>query len=241
MVQNAARQTDPVAHSSNFVPTVMAVGGVVIGVVVTVLNPAGATFIAAVTYSSSWGQVGAYLGEQISSGQLTTDGGEVIADGARTVYTEGQRQAKAHPMTVVTHSGMPRIQGTDSKYVCTGSSTVFVESKPASRRFDFTTCGGVLYSGAPHVFIGGGIMSEAGRRNPAPPNEERTGALYELLTRTLSAMSLASRPTNFREMYEFASSAAEAAGYQKHEAHKFVDALLAARGIRRGPQVSGRS
>ncbi|MFD1971236.1 PAAR domain-containing protein [Trinickia caryophylli] len=58
------------------------------------------------------------------------------------------------------HSGPPQI-------VAQGSSTVFINSQPASRKEDRLKCGALINDGSPNVFIGGATVGEADSEVPA--------------------------------------------------------------------------
>ncbi|MBL9026491.1 MAG: PAAR domain-containing protein [Myxococcales bacterium] len=230
MSEKAARVEHPIGHSDNTLPTILAVGGVVVGVVITVGTAGagtgvGAVVIAAASYGATVGGAGITIGEYISNGNFTAQG--KIVDGARTVYTELQRAAKAHPDT--------RVDCHDPEYVCTGSSTVFIEGRAASRRGDFTKCGGIVMDASNQVFIGGNTIGEQGQLAPARSDEERAGLFYAMLNKTLAAGGLLNRPTNLVELYDAGSAVADVLGIDKPTALRLIDQGLDAKSILTGP------
>jgi uncharacterized Zn-binding protein involved in type VI secretion len=126
------------------------------------------------------------------------DAGYRIKNGARTVFTELERSAKAHRDTTVDCH--------DDAYVCTGSRSIYIESRPASRRFDFTSCGGIVFDASSHVFMGGAAIAEDGKLALSRPDEERAGMFYNALEKTLVLSDIKKPTTVGRNQWVVATS-----------------------------------
>ncbi|GLU40017.1 hypothetical protein Pssp01_41100 [Pseudomonas sp. NBRC 100443] len=144
-MSEAARQDDPIAHSS-------ALGGLLTGLAVGAAVALAGVAIVGTGGLAAVAIVGAGLGELIGSlSAFTSDAGQII-EGAANVFINGLAAARAHLSTVACskHSGLKRI--------AEGSDSVYINGQPAARKGDRSTCDGKISAGSPNIFIGGGTF-----------------------------------------------------------------------------------
>ena len=186
MIEFAARQGDPVAHSKKFSWGVIGAiaGGIACGVLLFVFPPAGLAALAAgaevttgavvvgtaaaVSTTAAGISGGKALGEVVGSYQINPNAGD-IADGSPTVATGlGQPRAARMSSPLRCHPG---------DQVATGSDSVFIDPPewPASRKLDYTSCGGQISDGCPTVLIGGNPVKRVGTEI-----KERPGTGYKV-------------------------------------------------------------
>ncbi|MCE3606593.1 DUF6531 domain-containing protein [Massilia sp. P8910] len=160
----AARLTDPIAHSS-------ALAGFLVGALI------GIALIAAVAFATCTcgfgvallaglaAGVGASLilgiGEAIGKSFMSPAG--TITSGSPTVFTNSRPAAFAKASTVLCdkHSPVP--------LVAEGSTNVFINGFAAARKKDHTTCGAEIDDGSSNVFIGGGTKAYLPVADEVPP------------------------------------------------------------------------
>ncbi len=141
-IPNAARLHDPISHSSALGGLLVgAILGAVIAVAVVGTGGAALALIAAVAAGAS---MGAGIGELLGSLLESTAG--AIKTGSPTVSTNRRPAARAGKDLVDCHDG---------ERLAEGSKTVRIETHPASRKADKTTCDGKVKAGSPDTFIGG--------------------------------------------------------------------------------------
>ncbi|MEJ8798680.1 PAAR domain-containing protein [Trinickia caryophylli] len=137
------------------------IAGAVIGAAaVIVTGGAALTVIAAVAAgAAAGGGLGEILGTMSWAPRHVT--GSLIR-GSPNVFVNSRAAMRANLSQGVCsdHSGPPQI-------VAQGSSTVFINSQPASRKEDRLKCGALINDGSPNVFIGGATVGEADSEVPA--------------------------------------------------------------------------
>jgi uncharacterized Zn-binding protein involved in type VI secretion len=146
----AARLNDPIGHS----PTMSwLLGGLLAAaaIAVTAVAIVGTGGLAAVAIVGGAAAAGAGLGEVMStmSWAPKEEVGNITATGSSNVFTNGLRAIRAHLDTAKCD------KHTDTEKVATGSGTVFINSMPAARVDDKTTCSAVITKGSANVNIGG--------------------------------------------------------------------------------------
>ncbi len=144
----AARQTDPISHSSALAGLLAGlVIGAAIGAFVVLTGGAGAVAIGAVLSSACVaGSFGASIGQMVG-GAIRHTAGHILLEGKRTVLIGKDKlpAARAKIDKVDCDSGM---------VIAQGSRIVFIENFPASRVDDKTECDGDIEEGWPNVEIG---------------------------------------------------------------------------------------
>ncbi|NHZ89231.1 hypothetical protein F2P45_09410 [Massilia sp. CCM 8733] len=160
----AARLTDPIAHSS-------ALAGFLVGALIGIALIAAVAFA---TFTCGFGValiaglvagVGATailgIGEAIGKSIMSPAG--TITSGSPNVFTNKLAAAFAKTSTVVCdkHSPVP--------LVAEGSTNVFINGFAAARKDDHTTCGAVIDGGSSNVFIGGGTKAYLPVADEVPP------------------------------------------------------------------------
>ena len=163
-LERAARVTSPVEHTGIFgqtlaTPGAIVIGGVFIGAAVVGGAPAAVVFGAFMSGMAAGGL-------SISAGQAwdkyvaAPDASEKIEKGVEHVLLDEPKHQAANVSEVtLTDQHMKSPQ--------TGSDSVYIENKPASRRKDITTCGGEICDGSEHIFYGGGVAGD-----PKKPDEQ---------------------------------------------------------------------
>ncbi|MDQ1924537.1 DUF6531 domain-containing protein [Massilia sp. CCM 9206] len=160
----AARLTDPIAHSS-------ALAGFLVGALIGIALIAAVAFA---TFTCGFGVallaglaagVGGSLilgiGEAIGKSIMSPAG--AITSGSPTVFTNGLAAAFAKASTVLCdkHSPVP--------LVAEGSTNVFINGFGAARKDDSTVCGAKIDGGSSNVFIGGGTKEYLPVADEVPP------------------------------------------------------------------------
>ncbi|MBN3725672.1 PAAR domain-containing protein [Burkholderia sp. Ac-20379] len=146
----AARLGDPVAHTASKGWMIAGlIGGALLGAAVVALTGGTALFaVAAVAAgAAAGGGIGEVLGTMSWAPRHVT--GSLIS-GSPNVFVNSRAAMRAHLSQGLCsdHSGSPQI-------VAQGSSTVFINNQPASRKEDKLTCSAIINDGSPNVFIGG--------------------------------------------------------------------------------------
>ncbi|MCC6552355.1 MAG: PAAR domain-containing protein [Polyangiaceae bacterium] len=152
----AARQTDPIQHSNALTGLLVgAAVGLALGAFVVCTGGLGG--VVAVAVIGGGVAAGAGVGEVL--GSLSISGGTVtgaIATGSGNTTVNSLPAARA-TLDSVNCAGTPPIYFPDhmGKLVAQGSSTVLINSWPASRVADKIQCGSQIQSGSTNVIIGG--------------------------------------------------------------------------------------
>lgn len=146
----AARLGDPVAHTASKGWMIAGlIGGALLGAAVVALTGGTALIaLAAVAAgAAAGGGIGEVLGTMSWAPRHVT--GSLIS-GSPNVFINSRSAMRAHLSTGLCsdHAGAPQL-------VAQGSSTVYINSQPASRKEDMLTCSAVISDGSPNVFIGG--------------------------------------------------------------------------------------
>lgn len=146
----AARLNDPIGHS----PTMgWLVGGLIAAVVVaaTAVAVVGTGGLAAAAIIGGAAAAGGGIGEVLStmSWAPKEEVGNITATGSPNVFTNGLRAIRAHLDTAKCD------KHTDTEKIATGSGKVFINSMPAARVDDKTTCSATITKGSHNVNIGG--------------------------------------------------------------------------------------
>lgn len=150
MAQAAARLNDPIGHS----PTMSwLLAGVIAAaaIAVTAVAVVGTGGLAAAAIIGGAAAAGGGIGEVLStmSWAPKEEVGNITATGSPNVFTNGLRAIRAH-------LDMAKCdKHTDTEKVATGSGKVFINSMPAARVDDKTTCSATITKGSPNVNIGG--------------------------------------------------------------------------------------
>jgi uncharacterized Zn-binding protein involved in type VI secretion len=146
----AARLGDPVAHTASKGWMIAGlIGGALLGAAVIALT--GGTALIALAAVAAGAAAGGGLGELLGTMSWAPRHvtGSLIT-GSPNVFINSRAAMRAHLSqgTCSDHSGSPQI-------VAQGSSTVFINSQPASRKEDKLACSAIINDGSPNVFIGG--------------------------------------------------------------------------------------
>lgn len=146
----AARLGDPVAHTASKGWMLAGlIGGALLGAAVVALTGGTALIaLAAVAAgAAAGGGIGEVLGTMSWAPRHVT--GSLIS-GSPNVFINSRSAIRAHISNGLCsdHSGAPQV-------VAQGSSTVFINGQPASRKEDMLACSAVISDGSPNVFIGG--------------------------------------------------------------------------------------
>ena len=150
---HAARLNDPIGHS----PTMSwLLGGLIAAaaIAVTAVAVVGTGGLAAAAIIGGAAAAGGGIGEVLStmSWAPKEEVGNITATGSLNVFTNGLRAIRAHLDTAKCD------KHTDAEKVATGSGKVFINSMPAARVDDKTTCSATITKGSPNVNIGGGTV-----------------------------------------------------------------------------------
>jgi uncharacterized Zn-binding protein involved in type VI secretion len=146
----AARLGDPVAHSASkgWMIAGLIAGAVIGAAAVIATGGAALTLVAAAAAgAAAGGGIGEVLGTMSWAPMHVT--GSLIR-GSPNVFINSREAMRAHLSQGLCsdHAGAPIV-------VAQGSSTVFINSQPASRKSDKLVCSAVINDGSPNVFIGG--------------------------------------------------------------------------------------
>lgn len=157
----AARLGDPVAHSASkgWMIAGLIAGAVIGAAAVLVTGGAALTVVAAVAAgAAAGGGLGELLGTMSWAPRHVT--GSLIR-GSPNVFINSRAAMRANLSQGVCsdHNG-PQV-------VAQGSSTVFINRQPASRKEDRLMCGALINDGSPNVFIGGATVGQANSEIPA--------------------------------------------------------------------------
>lgn len=160
----AARLGDPVAHtaSKGWMIAGLIAGAVVGAAAVLVTGGAALTVVAAIAAgAAAGGGLGEVLGTMSWAPRHVT--GSLIR-GSPNVFINSRAAMRANLSQGVCsdHNG-PQV-------VAQGSSTVFINRQPASRKEDKLMCGALINDGSPNVFIGGATVGQANSEIPAWAN-----------------------------------------------------------------------
>lgn len=158
----AARLGDPVAHtaSKGWMIAGLIAGAVIGAAAVVVTGGAALTVVAAIAAgAAAGGGLGEVLGTMSWAPRHVT--GSLIS-GSPNVFINSRAAMRANLSQGVCsdHNGPPQV-------VAQGSSTVFINRQPASRKEDMLMCGALINDGSPNVFIGGATVGEANSEIPA--------------------------------------------------------------------------
>lgn len=158
----AARLGDPVAHtaSKGWMIAGLIAGAVIGAAAVVVTGGAALTVVAAMAAgAAAGGGLGEVLGTMSWAPRHVT--GSLIK-GSPNVFINSRAAMRANLSQGVCsdHNGPPQV-------VAQGSSTVFINSQPASRKEDKLMCGALINDGSPNVFIGGATVGQANSEIPA--------------------------------------------------------------------------
>lgn len=158
----AARLGDPVAHtaSKGWMIAGLIAGAVIGAAAVVVTGGAALTVVAAVAAgAAAGGGIGEVLGTMSWAPRHVT--GSLIK-GSPNVFINSRAAMRANLSQGVCsdHNGSPQV-------VAQGSSTVFINRQPASRKEDKLKCGALINDGSPNVFIGGATVGQADSEIPA--------------------------------------------------------------------------
>ena len=158
----AARLGDPVAHtaSKGWMIAGLIAGAVIGAAAVVVTGGAALTVVAAVAAgAAAGGGIGEVLGTMSWAPRHVT--GSLIK-GSPNVFINSRAAMRANLSQGVCsdHNGPPQV-------VAQGSSTVFINRQPASRKEDKLMCGALINDGSPNVFIGGATVGQANSEIPA--------------------------------------------------------------------------
>lgn len=150
MIQAAARLNDPIGHS----PTMSwLLGGLIAAAAIAVAAVAvvGTGGLAAAAIIGGAAAAGGGIGEVMStmSWAPKEEVGNITTTGSPNVFTNSLRAIRAHLDTAKCD------KHTDAEKVATGSGKVFINSMPAARVDDKTTCSATITKGSPNVNIGG--------------------------------------------------------------------------------------
>jgi len=123
-------------------------------IAVTAVAVIGTGGLAAAAIIGGAAAAGGGIGEVLStmSWAPKEEVGKVNATGSPNVFTNGLRAIRAHLDTAKCD------KHTDTEKVATGSGKVFINSMPAARVDDKTTCSATITKGSPNVNIGGGTV-----------------------------------------------------------------------------------
>lgn len=136
------------------------IAGAVIGAAaVVVTGGAALTVVAAVAAgAAAGGGIGEVLGTMSWAPRHVT--GSLIK-GSPNVFINSRAAMRANLSQGVCsdHNGPPQV-------VAQGSSTVFINRQPASRKDDKLMCGALINDGSPNVFIGGATVGQANSEIP---------------------------------------------------------------------------
>jgi len=184
--QRAARVTSPVEHTSSMARDIASPAGLVIGgvIIASAIYTGGMSF-AVYAAATGWAGLTASTGQILDKHVLPADGSEKIVKGVPSVHLDEPKYQAANMGDVT------RTDQHDSQLE-TGSETVYIENERASRRGDFTECGGIITDGSPHIFYGGADTS--GER----PDEHEPW-WRKAIDRTIAAAGLFTKPTNAYE------------------------------------------
>jgi uncharacterized Zn-binding protein involved in type VI secretion len=150
----AARLGDPVAHTASKGWMIAGmIGGALLGAAVIALT-GGAALVALAAVAAgaaAGGGIGEVLGTMSWAPRHVT--GSLIS-GSPDVFINSRSAMRAHLSqgTCSDHSGPPHL-------VAQGSSTVFINGQPASRKSDMLDCSAIINDGSPNVFIGGSTVT----------------------------------------------------------------------------------
>ncbi len=149
-MSQAARLNDPIGHS----PTMSwLLGGLIAAaaIAVTAVAVVGTGGLAAAAIIGGAAAAGGGIGEVMStmSWAPKEEVGNITATGSPNVFTNGLRAIRAHLDTAKCD------KHTDTEKIATGSGKVFINSMPAARVDDKTTCSATITKGSPNVNIGG--------------------------------------------------------------------------------------
>jgi uncharacterized Zn-binding protein involved in type VI secretion len=158
----AARLGDPVAHtaSKGWMIAGLIAGAVIGAAAVVVTGGAALAVVAAVAAgAAAGGGIGEVLGTMSWAPRHVT--GSLIR-GSPNVFINSRAAMRANLSQGVCsdHNGPPQV-------VAQGSSTVFINCQPASRKEDKLMCGALINDGSPNVFIGGATVGQANSEIPA--------------------------------------------------------------------------
>ena len=146
----AARLGDPIAHtaSKGWMIAGLIAGAVIGAVAVVATGGAALTVVAAVAAgAAAGGGLGEVLGTMSWAPRHVTGS---LMKGSPNVFINSRAAMRAILSLGLCsdHAGPPQV-------VAQGSSTVFINSQPASRKEDRMMCGALINDGSPNVFIGG--------------------------------------------------------------------------------------
>jgi uncharacterized Zn-binding protein involved in type VI secretion len=145
----AARLGDPVAHTASKGWMIAGlIGGAILGAAIAVATGGAALVVVAAIAAgaSAGGGLGELLGTMSWAPRHVTGS---LLTGSPNVFINSRAAVRAHLSQGICHDH------SGQQLVAQGSSTVFINSWPASREGDKLTCSAIINDGAPNVFIGG--------------------------------------------------------------------------------------
>jgi uncharacterized Zn-binding protein involved in type VI secretion len=150
----AARLGDPVAHTASKGWMIAGmIGGALLGAAAVALTGGAALVVVAAVAAgaAAGGGIGEVLGTMSWAPRHVT--GSLIT-GSLNVFINSRSAMRAHLSQGICsdHSGPPHV-------VAQGSSTVFINGQPASRKSDKLDCSAIINDGSPNVFIGGSTVT----------------------------------------------------------------------------------
>lgn len=152
-MQAAARLGDPIAHSSaesGLISGALIGGGLVIaGALIVGTGGAALPFVIGAELAGV--AVGGWIGEFVGSLSFFNKISGQIASGSPDVFVNYKPLARA-----VIDVGECSKHGPEPQQIALGSETVFINYFHAARVNDKLQCSGIIVSGSPDVFIGGG-------------------------------------------------------------------------------------
>ncbi|NUQ77658.1 MAG: hypothetical protein HUU21_29320 [Polyangiaceae bacterium] len=151
-VERAARVTSPVEHSS------MLLRNEAYPKIAVLFTVSVATGQVEGVEAASWLVDLAKFGDEYL---LPAEVSEWIVEGVDHVFLQKPRFRAANVSEKT-------ITSKDHSSPATGSDSVYIENRPASRRFDFTLCGGKIVDGAEDIYYGGTPASKEERPPEGP-------------------------------------------------------------------------
>lgn len=177
MCPAAARQFDPIAHTSTMGMLAKMAGSLVVGalagaiatlavVAVVASGPLGWVAMLAIGFSVSVVMeatgFNAWIDRKVDSavdalippsieGQIATGSKDVWINSLPAARAAAPPSMEDNVICAMHGSGVPPM-------IAQGSDNVYIDSQPAARKGDKTTCGGTIAEGSGDVFIGGGTI-----------------------------------------------------------------------------------
>jgi len=177
MCPAAARVNDPIAHTSTLGMFAKMAGSLVVGAIVgaaltlavvalVATGPVGWVALLAIGFAVSLAMeatgINAFIDRTVNDAvdaliPKSIEGKIVTGSPDVTINSENAARAAAAPSVQDTVSCA--MHGAPPPMLAQGSDNVFIDSLPAARKDDMTTCGGTIAAGSEDVFIGGGTLT----------------------------------------------------------------------------------